>query len=334
MRAVGARRRQVALVYVRTACCSERWERSSESCSGSCSRTCSPVLRLDLLGDRRRLRRRRDGARGQRARRSARARARRAAGDPAGGPGRPARGARGDRLGGRGQDAGDAILRRVRGSCRGRVQIGLRNVGRRRRRSIATAVDGRTRRRQPARSARVSLRASRTRRMSSGATTARTCSSWSGATLRAEQPIRSTPGVAAVEPMFDAQIRVAGEDGFVWAVRQATMFRYRIADGRWYTPNEERTRARVAVVERNLARVTGTRVGDRVRVETGSRPPTCACRHRREPAGERNGVLRPARDDAGRVRKLACRRRRLLDPHDLAGRRVRRPHDHAARGHA
>jgi ABC-type lipoprotein release transport system permease subunit len=89
-----------------------------------------------------------------------------------------------------------------------------------------------------------------------------------GGDASTEQLIRSTRGVAAVEPMFDASIRLAGEEGFVWAVRQATRFHYRIADGRWYTPAEERTRARVAVVEHNLARATGTDVGDRVRVET------------------------------------------------------------------
>jgi len=72
--------------------------------------------------------------------------------------------------------------------------------------------------------------------------------------------------------MFDAKIRLAGEDGFIWAVRHATMFRYRIADGRWYTPAEERSRARVAVVERNLARVTDTNVGDRIQVETVDGP--------------------------------------------------------------
>ena len=170
------------------------------------------------------------------------------------------------------QDAGDAILRRIRVLPR-TVQIGLRNVGRRRRRSIATAV-------------MVALAVGNLLAILGLAAgiSHTTHVEWRdhgedvkllvGGDARAEQLIRSTPGVAAVEPMFDAQIRVAGEDGFIWAVRQATMFRYRIADGRWYTPNEERTRARVAVVERNLARVTGTRVGDRVRVETGNGPLT------------------------------------------------------------
>jgi putative ABC transport system permease protein len=86
--------------------------------------------------------------------------------------------------------------------------------------------------------------------------------------------IRDTPGVAAIEPMFVVDAKLAGKAGFIWAVRSATMFRFRIADGRWYTPAEERARAHVAVVERNIARVTGTRVGDRVRVETATGPIT------------------------------------------------------------
>ena len=113
------------------------------------------------------------------------------------------------------------------------------------------------------------------------------------------------------------------------------MFRYRIADGRWYTPAEERARARVAVIERNLARVTGTQ---RRRPRPGrdrQRPADAARdRHRRQPAGERHRALRAARDDAGRARRDARRRRRLLGPHDLARPRVHRPHDDADRGHA
>ena len=65
---------------------------------------------------------------------------------------------------------------------------------------------------------------------------------------------------------------LAGEDGYIWALRQKTMFGYDVTDGRWYTAGEEQARAHVAVVERNLARVTGTRVGDRIRVETASGP--------------------------------------------------------------
>jgi putative ABC transport system permease protein len=93
-----------------------------------------------------------------------------------------------------------------------------------------------------------------------------------GGDARTEQLIRETPGVAAVEPMFDAEVRLAGEKGFIWAVRPTTMFHYRLAGGRWYTPAEERERSRVTVIERNLASVTGTHVGDRIRVDTGNGP--------------------------------------------------------------
>jgi putative ABC transport system permease protein len=52
------------------------------------------------------------------------------------------------------------------------------------------------------------------------------------------------------------------------------MFRHEVTDGRWYTAAEERQGAHVAVLERGLARFTGTEVGDRVRVETANGPAT------------------------------------------------------------
>ncbi len=84
--------------------------------------------------------------------------------------------------------------------------------------------------------------------------------------------MRATPGVAKVDPMFVTDVVVGGEDAFFWSVRQQTMFRYRIADGRWFTAGEAQGGARVAVAERNIARVTGLRVGSRVRVDTAGGP--------------------------------------------------------------
>ena len=55
-------------------------------------------------------------------------------------------------------------------------------------------------------------------------------------------------------------------------------------------------------------------------------------RDRREPAGERNGVLRAARDNACVLRVIARERRRLLGAHDVAHAFVRRPDDDADRG--
>ncbi|HMK97656.1 MAG TPA: FtsX-like permease family protein, partial [Acidimicrobiales bacterium] len=82
--------------------------------------------------------------------------------------------------------------------------------------------------------------------------------------------IASTPGVASVEPMFVADVTLAGKDAKMWAVRQATMFHYRIASGRWYTPAEEQARAHVAVVEQDLARVTEAHLGNSISVQTPS----------------------------------------------------------------
>jgi putative ABC transport system permease protein len=168
------------------------------------------------------------------------------------------------------QDAGDRLLRGIRFVPR-TFQIGLRNAGRRRRRSLATAL-------------MVALAVGNLLAilgLAAGVAHV-THAEWRdhgedvkvlvGGNASTEQLIRATPGVAGVEPMFDAEVRLAGEDGFIWALRPTTMFRHRLDAGRWYTPADERARARVVVIEKNLARVTGTQVGDHVRVETGNGP--------------------------------------------------------------
>jgi len=175
-----------------------------------------------------------------------------------------------------GQDAGDRALRRIRFLPR-TAQIGLRNAGRRRRRSLSTAVV-------------IALAVGNLLAILGLATsiTDTTHASWRdhGEDVKisalgqrpfdaqAARLIRTTPGVAGVEPMFVTDIELAGHDGYIWAVRQQTMFHYRLVQGRWYTPAEEQARARVAVVEGDIARVTGTDVGDRIRVDTASGPLT------------------------------------------------------------
>jgi putative ABC transport system permease protein len=86
---------------------------------------------------------------------------------------------------------------------------------------------------------------------------------------RAAALIRATPGVAAVEPMLVTDVTLDGKDAKIWAVRQATMFHYQLAAGRWYTPAEEQARAHVAVVERDIADATGTGSA----TASASRPP-------------------------------------------------------------
>ena len=173
-----------------------------------------------------------------------------------------------------GQDAGDRLLRRVR--CLPRpAQIGLRNVGRRRRRSLSTALV-------------IALAVGTVLAVLGMSTAVANASrgSWGdhgedfkivpvgGRMLdaRAAALIRATPGVADVEPMFTTDVTLDGKDARIWAMQQATMFRYRIVAGRWFTPAEEQTRAHVAIVESDIAQATGTRLGDSITMQTASGP--------------------------------------------------------------
>jgi putative ABC transport system permease protein len=168
----------------------------------------------------------------------------------------------------------DSALRRARRLPRS-AQIGLRAVARRKRRALATVVQ-------------VALAVGTLLALTGlGTGVSRTVqASWSdhgwniwlgsGRELDAdaERLIRTTPGVAAAEPMLDNVADVRGHEASLWGVQARTRLRYRLAEGRWYTAAEERARAPVAVAEANLARAAGIRVGDRLRVGTATGPAT------------------------------------------------------------
>jgi putative ABC transport system permease protein len=69
-------------------------------------------------------------------------------------------------------------------------------------------------------------------------------------------------------------VKVGDTAAFAWGVGARTSFGYRLSAGRWYTAAEERTRARVLVLENAIARSAGVAVGDRVRLQTGTGPVT------------------------------------------------------------
>ena len=171
-----------------------------------------------------------------------------------------------------GQDASDRALRRA-GFLPRVMQIGLRNVGRRKRRSLAT----------------VSIVALAVANLlavlaMAEAATESTRTSWGdhledvqistgGRALfdeRAERTIRATPGISEAEPVLKNTVELAGRESFVWGVERDPLFRYRLADGRWFSAGEEQAGARVAVIERNIAQLVGVGVGDRVRLETAA----------------------------------------------------------------
>jgi putative ABC transport system permease protein len=169
-----------------------------------------------------------------------------------------------------GQDAGDRFLRRVRFLPR-TMQIGLRGVGRRKRRTLATALV-------------VALAVGNLLAIMglAAAATEATRASWAehveeiriwtggGRPFdeRAAQVVRSTPGVARAQPALVNSVELAGEEAFVWGVPRDPLIRLDVTDGRWFSAAEEQARDRVAVIERNLAERTGTAVGDRVSLAT------------------------------------------------------------------
>ncbi|GAA1957206.1 FtsX-like permease family protein [Nocardioides panacihumi] len=171
-----------------------------------------------------------------------------------------------------GADAVDRALRRT--SFLPRVmQIGLRNVGRRKRRSVATA-------------AIVALAVGNLLSVLAlaQAATDSTRASW-GSHLedvqiatsgrapfddRARRTIVTTSGVAEAEPVLKNTVGLRGREAFVWGVEQDPLFRYRLAEGRWFDAKEYLGGAQVAVIERNIAQNLGIAVGDTVTLDTAA----------------------------------------------------------------
>ena len=120
-----------------------------------------------------------------------------------------------------GQDAGDRFLRSIRFLPR-TAQIGLRNVGRRRRRSISTAlviafavgtllaVLG---------LAAGAADASRAAWGDHGEDVKITAQGHRRFDAAAANLVRATPGVASIEPMFVADVDLAGQAAKIWAVQ-------------------------------------------------------------------------------------------------------------------
>ena len=155
------------------------------------------------------------------------------------------------------------------------AQIGLRSVGRRRRRSISTALI-------------VALAVGNLlgiMALASGVSEI-TRSSWAdrdwditvGSNLRrpldsrAERTIRAVPGVEGIERAFINDIRVGERDAIVYGLGADTHFKYHLDDGRWHTAADEARAARVVVLESGMADADGIEVGEHVEFATGAGP--------------------------------------------------------------
>jgi putative ABC transport system permease protein len=171
-----------------------------------------------------------------------------------------------------GQDAGDRLLRHA-GFLPRTMQIGLRNMGRRKRRSVATALIVALAVANLLAVLGLAAGVSHATRQAWGDHLEDVQISTGGRALfdeRAEQTIRSTPGVAEVEPVLKNTVELAGREAFVWGVEREPLLRYRLFEGRWFNAGDEQTRARVAVIERNIAQLVGVDVGDEVMLGTAA----------------------------------------------------------------
>ncbi|HUA06111.1 MAG TPA: FtsX-like permease family protein [Solirubrobacteraceae bacterium] len=164
----------------------------------------------------------------------------------------------------------DRLLRRARFLPR-TAQIGLRSVTRRRRRSITTMLQVGL--------AVATLLAFLSLSTSVGNTVNQSWNSYrynidAGSTLSqalppsAETLIASTPGVARVQPQLRNSIKLGSQDGYIWAIPDRPMYSFHLIAGRLLTPADTRTQARVVVIEQSIARASGTHLGQRLLVRT------------------------------------------------------------------
>ena len=166
----------------------------------------------------------------------------------------------------------DRMLRRVRFLPR-TAQIGLRGVTRRRRRSIATVLQVAL--------AVATLLAFLSLATSVGDTVNESWNSYHfnieadsvlGQALppRAANLIGAMSGVARVQPQLRNSISVGGQDGYVWALPDQPMYSFHLVSGRLLTPSDQRERARVVVIEQSIARASSSNLGQRVMVRTAT----------------------------------------------------------------
>lgn len=173
-----------------------------------------------------------------------------------------------------GQGRLDKLLRRVSFLPR-TAQIGLRGLGRRKRRSLATALQ-------------VALAvATLLALLSLGSGVGETTRAWfdqnrfdiwvqSTASKPfgpdAQRLIDSTEGISETQPWIQNGVRFEGEDAPAWGLPATPMMRTEVSSGRWYTEAEVREGAKVAVLGQTIAGSTDTEIGDEIRLGTSNGP--------------------------------------------------------------
>jgi putative ABC transport system permease protein len=91
---------------------------------------------------------------------------------------------------------------------------------------------------------------------------------------KAAHIMQTTPGVAGAQPLLENALKFQGKDAGISGYADRPLFEQPIVNGRWYTPTEAASGAHVTVIAKNLARTTGTGVGDTVKLQLASGPET------------------------------------------------------------
>jgi putative ABC transport system permease protein len=172
-----------------------------------------------------------------------------------------------------GQGRLDAALRRV-GWLPRSMQIGLRSVGRKRR-TAATAV-------QVALAVATCLAL-----LSLGSGVAESTRGWfddnhfdiwiqpqPGKLLDSEtgSTIGAVDGVAGTQPWLSNVVKLGNAEADAWGLPARPLIDTRIDEGHWYSPDDVDRAAHVAVLGRTIAKTTGTAVGDGIRLATANGP--------------------------------------------------------------
>ena len=175
-----------------------------------------------------------------------------------------------------GQGRLDSLFRRFTALPRA-AQIGLRGVGRRKRRSLATVLQ-------------VGLAVGTLLALLSlGAGIGKTTRQWYDQNhfdiwvqavaskpfnADAQRLVSSTQGVAQVQAGMTNIVRVKGKDVAAWGLPAQPLMSTDMRSGRWYTSAEVAARARVAVLGRTIASTAGKQVGDWITLQTANGPVT------------------------------------------------------------
>ena len=95
---------------------------------------------------------------------------------------------------------------------------------------------------------------------------------WVRRSRQASAPDRPVSGVARVQPQLRNNVKLGGQDGQVWALPDQPMYSFHLVSGRLLTAADQRTQARVLVVEQTIAQTSNTHRGQRVELSTAAGP--------------------------------------------------------------